>query len=36
MEHITVIGGLMVVAWKSAPQRESAAVSRPDFAELNA
>jgi transmembrane protein len=36
MEHITVIGGLMVVAWKSAPRREGAAVSRPDFAELNA
>ncbi len=34
MEHITVIGGLMVVAWKSAPERAPA--SRPGFAEINA
>lgn len=36
MEHITVIGGLMVVAWKSAPGREPAPASRPGFAEINA
>jgi len=36
MEHITVIGGLMVVAWKSSPKRESVPASRPNFAELNA
>ncbi|MBP1859844.1 DoxX family protein [Rhizobium herbae] len=36
MEHITVVGGLMVVAWKSAPQRKPVTASRPAFAEINA
>ena len=36
MEHITVIGALMVVAWKSAPIREAPTRSGSGFAEINA
>lgn len=36
MEHITVIGALMVVAWKSAPVREAPTLPGSGFAELNA
>lgn len=36
MEHITVIGALMVVSWKSSPQRVATAASRPGFAQIKA
>jgi len=36
MEHITVIGALMVVAWKSAPKRDPLPASRAGLAEINA
>jgi transmembrane protein len=36
MEHITVIGALMVVAWKSAPGREPVPAPRPGLAKVNA
>ncbi len=36
MEHITVIGALMVVAWKSAPGREPVPAPRLGSAKINA
>ncbi|MCV9997708.1 DoxX family protein [Pararhizobium sp. YC-54] len=36
MEHITVIGALMVVAWKSSPVSEPVAGSRTGFAKISA